>query len=152
MTRKRWSIIGAVLGAAIGVPIGLGAYTFIYARGLSYMTNDPAACANCHVMQGHFDAWSRSSHHAVAVCNDCHTPHDFVGKYMTKAANGYHHSLAFTTEQFHEPIQITAKNREITESACRRCHADIVQEIDTTHGSQAKMSCTRCHRYVGHWR
>ena len=30
--------------------------------GASYLTDDPAACANCHVMQEHFDAWPRSSH------------------------------------------------------------------------------------------
>src|SRR5688572_18049051 len=81
----------------LGVASGLGGFTFIYAQGASYLTDDPAACANCHVMREQYDAWSRSSHRAVAVCNDCHTPTGFIRKYAAKASNGYHHSLAFTT-------------------------------------------------------
>ena len=34
----------------LGAAAGLGAYTFVYARGWSCLTNDPRACANCHVM------------------------------------------------------------------------------------------------------
>ncbi len=130
--------------------MGVGLFTFVYARGVSYMTNDPGACANCHIMNEQFDGWTRSSHHQVAVCNDCHTPHDFLGKYMTKAINGYHHSLAFTTGVFHEPIQIKERNRNITEQACRFCHVDIVQEIDRFHTANDELSCIRCHPSVGH--
>ena len=39
----------------------------------------------------------RASHHAVATCNDCHTPHNLVGKYVVKARNGFWHSFYFTT-------------------------------------------------------
>ncbi|NLG43364.1 MAG: cytochrome c nitrite reductase small subunit [Phycisphaerae bacterium] len=134
----------------LGVGAGVGAYTFIYAEGASYLTDDAAACANCHVMQEQYRAWNRSSHHAVATCNDCHTPHDFLGKYLVKARNGYHHSLAFTTGWFHEPIQITPQNLAVTEAACRRCHQDIVQAIDTSQPGQPPLSCTRCHPNVGH--
>lgn len=147
---KGWAIGGFVVGTAVGVAAGIGGYTFVYARGLSYLTNDPAACANCHVMRGQFDAWTKSSHHGVAVCNDCHTPHDFVGKYMTKASNGYHHSLAFTTGEFHEPIRIHEGNRAVTEAACRRCHGDVVQAIDASHAPGRALSCIRCHASVGH--
>lgn len=139
-----------VAGVASGIAMGVGLFTFVYARGASYMTNDPGACANCHIMNEQFDGWTRSSHHQVAVCNDCHTPHDFLGKYMTKAINGYHHSLAFTTGEFHEPIQIKERNRNITEQACRSCHADIVQGIDANHSGNDESSCIRCHPSVGH--
>lgn len=44
-----------------GVAFGLGADIFLYAKGYSYLTNNPAACANCHVMQAHYDAWMKSS-------------------------------------------------------------------------------------------
>jgi cytochrome c nitrite reductase small subunit len=57
-------------------------------------------------MQDHYDSWQQSSHRHVAVCNDCHLPHNAVGKLVTKADNGFFHSLAFTLENFHEPIQI----------------------------------------------
>lgn len=150
--RRSLAVVAVLLGLTAGLAAGIGGFTFIYAKGASYMTNDPAACANCHVMQDHLDAWQKSSHHAVAVCNDCHTPHDFVGKYMTKAQNGFHHSLAFTTQRFHEPIQITARNQKITENACRYCHQDIVQQIDRPHaaGADPTISCIRCHDSVGH--
>ena len=148
--RRRWMWIAVVLGLAVGAAAGVGGFTFVYARGGSYMTDDPAACANCHVMQNHLDAWRKGSHHAVATCNDCHAPHDLVGKYLTKASNGYHHSLAFTTGNFHEPISITEGNRRVTESACRYCHQDIVDAIDPPHAAGPEMSCIRCHAEVGH--
>jgi len=145
-----WIRLAVLCGVAAGIPAGVGSYTFLYARGLSYMTNDPAACANCHVMQQHFDAWQASSHHAVAVCNDCHTPERLVPKYFTKGLNGYHHSLAFTTGNFHEPIQITPRNAAITEAACRRCHPGMTQMIDAPTPDTEPISCVRCHRNVGH--
>lgn len=149
----RTLIVAAVVtGIGLGVAGGIGSYTFIYARGFSYMTDNPQACANCHVMQGHYDAWTKSSHHAVAVCNDCHTPSGFIPKYYAKSRNGYHHSLAFTTGRFHEPIQITEWNREVTEQACRKCHEDIVQAIDPIHTPEDATSCMRCHFSVGHMR
>lgn len=147
----------------LGLAIGTGAFTFGYAKGASYLTNDPAACANCHVMDAHFDSWVKSSHRAVAVCNDCHTPHNFVGKYLTKASNGFWHSFAFTTGDFPDPIRIKDHNREITEEACRYCHADLVISITAgphlvgTGATPAEaaegweVACTRCHRAVGHW-
>ena len=77
--------------------VGVGAYTFVYARGYSYMTDNPKACVNCHVMQDQFSGWVKSSHRSVAVCNDCHTPPGLVGKYATKGQNGFWHSYYFTT-------------------------------------------------------
>jgi len=35
-----------LLGVLLGLAIGLGGYTFIYSKGYSYLTNNPAACAN----------------------------------------------------------------------------------------------------------
>ena len=59
-----------ILAAALaGVLAAVGGYTFIYARGYSYLSNDPAVCANCHIMENHYRAWAKSSHHTVAVCN-----------------------------------------------------------------------------------
>lgn len=154
----RWSgrrrlIVAAtvVFSVAVGIAAGIGGYTFIYAKGASYLTNDPRSCANCHIMQNHFDAWQKSSHHAVAVCNDCHTPKPFVSKWLVKGLNGWNHSLAFTTQRFHEPLTITPFNLKVTENACRRCHQAIVEAIDLPHHAGGeKMSCVRCHPHVGH--
>lgn len=139
-----------VAGVLIGLAIGVGAFTFVYANGASYMTNNPRACANCHVMRDWYDAWAKSSHHAVAVCNDCHTPPGMARKLWVKARNGYHHSVAFTTEAFHEPIQISAANRKVTEEACRHCHGELAATIEGPHAGGPSMSCIRCHDSVGH--
>ena len=143
-----------VLIVLLAIGAGLGLFTFGYARGSSYLTNDPAACANCHVMQGHFDDWRHSSHRSVAACNDCHTPPGLIPKYYVKAKNGFWHSFYFTTGTFHEPIRITPGNRVVTEKACRKCHAAIVMAIDPNpHPDEADAtSCIRCHSTVGHMR
>jgi cytochrome c nitrite reductase small subunit len=150
-THRQTAII--VLGVLLGLGLGIGSYTFLYAQGWSYLTNNPAACANCHIMHDHYEAWIKSSHRAVATCNDCHTPTNLIAKYYTKADHGFWHSYAFTTGDFHEPIRMKARSQAVTESACRTCHQTITQAIDPPqsgrHGSEA-LSCIRCHRTVGH--
>lgn len=141
-------LVGA--GVLIGLAMGIGGYTFVYAKGASYLTNDPGACANCHIMQPQYDGWRVSPHRSVAVCNDCHTPPGLVPKYATKALNGFWHSYAFTTGDFHEPIQITERNRQVTEKACRKCHEPIVAAIEGPHRPGQQIDCLRCHSDVGH--
>ena len=111
----------ALLGVAVGVLAGVGGYTFLYAEGLSYMSSDPQACVNCHIMRPQYDSWQKSSHHDVAKCVDCHLPHDFIGKYIAKAENGWHHSKGFTLQDFHEPIMIKPKNAAILQANCLAC-------------------------------
>jgi cytochrome c nitrite reductase small subunit len=146
MTGKTASIL---IGVTLGVACGIGGYTFIYAKGGSYLTDNPEACANCHIMQEHFDAWVKSSHHSFATCNDCHTPANFVGKYATKANNGFWHSFAFTTGRYPEPIRIKGYNRDVAEASCRKCHEEIIGGIEADAHS-GNMSCVRCHGAVGH--
>jgi cytochrome c nitrite reductase small subunit len=145
--------LAILLGSVIGIAAGTALYTFVYAKGSSYLTNDPKACANCHVMQEYYDAWSRGPHRSVAVCNDCHTPHSPIPKYATKAANGWHHSSAFTSGNFPDNLHIRSHNLEITEHACRRCHEPVVTAIDAPAGhANPAISCVRCHASVGHLR
>jgi cytochrome c nitrite reductase small subunit len=145
------TLVAVVFALMLGLATGLGAFTFVYARGYSYLTNDPAACANCHIMREHFDAWNKSSHRAVATCNDCHTPHNLIGKYTVKAKNGFWHSFYFTTGRFPDPLRITEGNRIVTADACRYCHAEITHAIDVPGaGAEQRSNCVRCHQYVGH--
>jgi cytochrome c nitrite reductase small subunit len=165
--RTRWLLAATLL---IGLVGGLGAFTFGVAKGHSYLRDDPAACANCHVMQEYYAAWERGSHRAVATCNSCHTPHNIVGKYYTKASNGFWHSFYFTTGRFPDPIRITPGNARITENACRGCHEQLTATITPAarpntggdmkdvhptlagHGAEdTSASCVRCHATVGHW-
>ena len=137
------------LAALLGIAAGVGAYTFVYAKGAAYLTSDPRACVNCHVMQDQFDGWIKGSHRSVAACNDCHTPPGLVAKYTTKALNGFWHSFAFTTGRFHEPIGITSRNRAVTKAACRHCYQPIVEAIEA-HPKHEEVSCLRCHASIGH--
>lgn len=151
-TMQRWLLVAiAVLG---GSTLGLGVFTFSYAKGYSYLLDEPAACANCHVMEEHYSAWLKSSHSAVATCNSCHTPHPLLAKYYVKAQNGFWHSFYFTTGTYPYPIRITAPNQAVVEVNCRDCHQRITAAIDhgpPSAGAAQALSCTRCHRYVGHW-
>ena len=143
-------ISGTLLGALVGLALGAGAYTFVYAKGYSYLSNDPQACANCHAMADQYSGWLKSSHHSVATCNDCHTPHNLAGKYATKAENGFWHSFYFTTGAYPENIQAREKSRRIVEESCRRCHTDIAGDLASPAASDAELSCLRCHGHVGH--
>ena len=149
MNRSRLIVIGAVL---IGLTLGIGGYTFVYAKGYSYLSNDPQGCANCHIMRDHYSAWTRASHRSVAVCNDCHTPPGLVPKYLTKARNGFWHSFYFTTGTYPEPIRIQERNRQVTEAACRNCHEGMVGAMATGHTGRGdeETACIRCHASTGH--
>jgi len=140
----------AVLGALVGVLLGVGGYTFFYAEGLSYLSTDPKACVNCHIMRPQYDSWQKSSHHAVAKCVDCHLPHDFIGKYVAKAENGWHHSKGFTLQDFDEPITIKPGNSRILQDNCLACHRDLVHEAAAETGRGDEFTCVHCHQSVGH--
>ncbi len=143
-----WSWL--VLFSLGGGIVGLGGFTFSYAEGLSYFSDDPKACSNCHVMRDVYDSWNRGAHHHVAGCNDCHTPHtSLVAKYVIKGLNGWNHSKAFTLNDFPATIRITPLNRAIAQENCVACHGELVSLI--VHDDQAEgTDCLTCHTGVGH--
>lgn len=135
----------------LGLMLGLGAFTFDYAEGLSYFSTDPAACANCHIMNEQYDSWQKASHHTVAKCVDCHLPHSLVPKYLAKAENGYFHSKGFTFQDFHEPIMIKPRNADILQKNCLVCHGDLVHElVSGATTDETAVRCVHCHASVGH--
>ena len=142
-------LLALTAAVAVGVLTGVGFTTFDYAEGLSYLSTDPAACANCHIMQSQYDSWQKAGHHIAAACVDCHLPADFLGKYTAKAINGWNHSRAFTLQDFHEPILITPRNAQILQDNCVRCHGDLVHELTSVFVDQP-LSCVHCHAGVGH--
>ena len=153
---RSWARItfgGLVLSTLAGVFLGVCAATANEAEATSYLSNDPRACVNCHIMREQYDGWQHSGHHAAATCNDCHVPQDFFGKYLTKMEHGYRHSKAFTLQDFHEPIRITQSSLDVVEDNCLRCHGEFVGDIaghaGATPGS-ARLACVHCHSRVGH--
>jgi cytochrome c nitrite reductase small subunit len=142
-----WLAIAAVFGGAAG----LGGFTFVYAQGASYFSDKPETCINCHVMREVYDGWNHGSHKAVATCNDCHTPHTYPGKYIVKGRNGWNHSVAFTVDNFHEPIRINEMNRAVALDNCLYCHGDITAAMNHQN-SETPTDCLNCHGRVGHGR
>ncbi len=148
-----WAVLVSIL---VGLAAGTGAYTFRYARGLSYFSTDPRACVNCHIMQPQYDSWQKASHHTVAVCIDCHLPVEFVPKYLAKAENGYRHAEKFTTQDFVEPIVVQRAGQEILQANCVRCHEGLVHDIVPSDAGEPSMrerdslACVHCHAGAGH--
>lgn len=149
-----------VASALVGVFAGVGGFTFYTAKGHAYLSDDPKVCISCHIMNDEFNGWQHSSHHAVAVCNDCHLPHTgLVAKLYVKALNGWNHSKAFTLQNFAEPIRIKPGNAQVLEQNCIRCHGPFVDNL-TAHGTLGVPTdptwkadlygCVRCHQAVGH--
>lgn len=146
---SRWEAL--LLSALAGILLGASLFTFGAARGTSYLSNDPTACVNCHIMRDPYDSWQKSSHHAFATCNDCHVSHHPIGKWITKADNGYRHSWAFTFQNFHEPIQLHERGRSVLENNCLGCHGEFVDQIvQHSAAGDDSFNCIRCHRSVGH--
>ena len=74
----------------------------------------------------------------------------FVQKYFVKGVNGFNHSLAFTTGNYEDNLEITDFNRRVTEQSCRHCHGDVVHAIEARDEHFEELSCIRCHGDVGH--
>ena len=141
----------AVMALLVGVLLGVGVFTFGYANGFAYFGSDPATCAQCHAMDDHYEAWTKSSHQSVATCNDCHAPHDsIVAKYSNKADNGFWHAVKFTTGDYPDNIRIREHNLQITEDACLYCHGNMTDMLHAAVPADQTVSCTRCHSTVGH--
>jgi cytochrome c nitrite reductase small subunit len=150
MQLGRSSVLPLVFAAMIGAFVGIGLFTFGYGEGHAYLSNDPAACTNCHIMQPQYTSWLNSSHQSHATCNDCHLPNAFANRWIAKGDNGFFHSWAFTFQDFHEPIQIKARNLRILQNNCVACHETMVTHLlpETLQGEG--ITCFGCHQSVGH--
>lgn len=148
---KSRSLAPLIVAISCGSALGIGGFTFDYAEGASYLSTDPAACVNCHIMRPQYDGWQKASHHGFATCAECHIPASGLAKWIAKAENGYHHSRGFTFQDFHEPIRISEKNAAILQENCLRCHADFVHDqLAGSTTDQNAIRCVHCHRDVGH--
>ncbi|MEZ4278634.1 MAG: cytochrome c nitrite reductase small subunit [Myxococcota bacterium] len=142
--RLAWPLV------AVSVVVALGLFAFFSADGVAYLTDVPEACVNCHVMQPQYSAWQKSGHAAVAVCNDCHTPADPVGKLATKARSGLAHAFAFATGRYADPIRIAPASVAIARASCERCHGGIAESMGHGGVPREERDCLDCHASTGH--
>jgi cytochrome c nitrite reductase small subunit len=148
---RSWNL--AVLLAS-GMFCGLLALTLHVSRATSYLTNDPAACVNCHIMAPQYASWQHSSHGRFTTCNDCHVPQDTVRKYAFKAYDGSRHAFMFTFKLEPQVIRIHGPGARVVQENCVRCHSNLLAAVgpsgNPVHGDGR--SCVDCHRDVPHGR
>lgn len=137
-----------------GVFLGLLGVTLHISRATSYLTDDPAACVNCHIMAPQYASWQKGSHGRFTTCNDCHVPQDLVRKYAFKAYDGTRHAFMFTFKLEPPVIQMHAPGQRVVQENCIRCHGDFMRTTlaiaGTAHGEGRR--CWDCHREVPHGR
>jgi cytochrome c nitrite reductase small subunit len=121
-------------------------------RVTSYLSDDPEACVNCHVMRPQYASWQHSSH-ASATCNDCHVPHDTIlNAYAFKARDGLYHSVIFTLRLEPQVIRMSRGAVPVVEGNCRRCHGRVIEEVSLRRRQPGDHRCWDCHREVPHGR
>jgi cytochrome c nitrite reductase small subunit len=136
--------------AVTGMLCGLALVAFRTSNAASYLSDDPTACINCHVMVPYYASWERSSHRQVATCNDCHVPQD--NKLRTlwfKGMDGLRHATVFTLRREPQTLRLNPAAVPVVQQNCVRCHTH--QVMYTNMGSsQRKRNCWDCHREVPH--
>uniref|UniRef100_A0A7V3E7J1 Cytochrome c nitrite reductase small subunit n=1 Tax=Ignavibacterium album TaxID=591197 RepID=A0A7V3E7J1_9BACT len=152
----QWRFVVIIL---VGIGFGLLLLTLHLARATSYLSDDPAACVNCHVMAPYFATWEKGSHGRVATCNDCHIPHDnIINTYLFKAKDGMRHSYVFTFRLEPQVIRIKQEGKDAVQKNCIRCHQNLIHPISLRAISGQSIQregdgyCWDCHRETPHGR
>ena len=144
---------------ALGMLGGLGVFVLYVSNAVSYFSDEPSTCVNCHVMAPQYATWQRGSHGRVATCNDCHVPQDNILRtYAFKASDGMRHATMFTLRLEPQVIQIKEAGVAVVQENCIRCHDGLVHRVSS--GSLTAMNaragegllCWECHREVPHGR
>lgn len=142
-----------------GIAVGLGGYTAYMSRAWSYLSDDPAACVNCHIMAPYYQSWNHSSHALWATCNDCHVPEGLIAGYSFKAVDGLYHAAMFTLRAEPQVIRPREASDKVILRNCIRCHTQLntefvktgmVQYTEVKNGREK--ACWNCHRDVPHTR
>lgn len=147
----RWPFI-----IALGAFCGLGLFTIVISNAVSYISDDPKACVNCHNMTTQYSTWMHSSHREVAMCNDCHVPHNnIVNEYFFHAKDGLRHTAVFTLGIEPQVYELTSEAAEVVQYNCKRCHEHTVSQVaamnvDGRNFEAEGQLCWQCHRQTPH--
>lgn len=152
--KSRWRSVAVFL---LAVMTGLGFFMAKEAEVVSYMSDDPLACVNCHVMTSVYNSWQHSSHREWASCNDCHVPQDnILNKYYFKAKDGLFHASVFTLRAEPEVMFMREASEEVVQDNCMRCHIQQVTQtkydgyINDHATNRTDRKCWECHKEVPH--
>lgn len=144
-----------------GILTGLLFYVIHISNAASYLSTDPMACVNCHIMAPQYATWERGSHARVATCYDCHVPHDNIfNTYYFKAKDGMRHATMFTFRLEPQVIRIKDDGKWAVQTNCIRCHSNVIHPIslrainpqNIAEDKNGDRFCWDCHREVPHGR
>ena len=151
---REWTVPVIITAATF---CGLGIAILHISNATSYLSDDPRACLNCHIMAPQFATWQRGSHARVASCNDCHVPHDNIfRKYFFKAMDGSRHAFMFTFHLEPQVIRVHEPGIKVIQENCMHCHEDLLHDtrLSVTTGKMALHGegklCWDCHRETPH--
>jgi len=123
--RPRPGLLPAAAVVVAGIAVGLGAFTFVYAKGYSYLGHDARGVRQLPRDERavrRLDAGESPDGRAVAPTATCRN--NVVGKYAVKAWDGFWHSYYFTANTYPDNIRITkldsASSRDSAAPATRR--------------------------------
>ena len=141
---KRWQIAVYV---STGFCIGMAILLARIANAASYLSDAPQTCMNCHVMTDAYATWQRGSHGRVAICTDCHVPHNnMAAKYAFKAVDGLKHSYVFTLRKEPQVLELSTRAVPVVQANCLRCHSDQMAMIRLAASLERK--CWDCHNNI----
>lgn len=136
--------------------IGIVLFTFYMSKAHSYLSDDPKACVNCHIMAPQYATWAHSSHRERAHCNDCHVPHNNIfNKYYFKASDGLRHSTLFALRKERQVIRILEPGAKVVQNNCIRCHEKQLVDpkleamVANYRDIRKDRRCVDCHREEG---
>ncbi|MCD4770734.1 MAG: cytochrome c nitrite reductase small subunit [Bacteroidales bacterium] len=142
-----------------GIFAGLSIFVFHISKAPSYLSDNPSTCVNCHVMAPQYSTWAHSSHREIAVCNDCHVPHNnVVNKYFFKMKDGLRHATVFTLRKEPQVIFIKESGADVVQNNCIRCHNSLLTDSKVMtltklyHIHRTGRKCWECHRETPHGR
>jgi cytochrome c nitrite reductase small subunit len=142
---------------SLGAMGGAGLFVVHASRAVSYLSDEPETCMNCHVMTTQYITWQHGSHARAANCNDCHVPHDsFWSHYFFKAKDGLRHATVFTMRREPQVIRLSEGAVPVVEANCRRCHAQTIASValsgcvERSTAGRGDLRCWECHREVPH--
>lgn len=152
--KSRWRRVAVFL---IAVLVGMGIFLAKEASIVSYMSDNPQACVNCHVMTPVYNSWMHSSHRERASCNDCHVPQDnLFNKYFFKAKDGLFHATIFTARMEPEVMFMREESEKVVQDNCIRCHVQQITQVkyygwlENHKENRTQRNCWSCHQELPH--
>ena len=135
------------MALAVGLAFGMALVVARISNMVSYFSDAPETCMNCHVMTDAYATWKRGSHAEAAVCNDCHVPQSNpIAKWAFKGKDGAKHSAVFTLRLEPQVLKLSHGAVPVIQANCLRCHSNQFAMVRLAEVSERQ--CWDCHSNI----